>query len=198
MRSSYQRQHWEGWDRHRLYSPGLKTLVVDTPGNGWPKAAKQQPAGAVNAMLQMDQLRYLPDDLLLKTDQATMAHGLEARAPLLDHRLADIAGRLPVHLKVTPQETKVALRHVARKLLPPELANRPKKGFSFSKGDWFRNELRPWVRNMLIEKSTVCNSLFQRATVEQILAEHNAGKRDHASRIYSLLTLELWHRRFFG
>ena len=86
MRSSYQRQHWEGWDRNRLYSSEFKTLVVDTPNGGWPKAQSRQPVGAVNAMLQMDQLRYLPDDLLLKTDQATMAHGLEARAPLLDHR----------------------------------------------------------------------------------------------------------------
>src|SRR4029079_15479514 len=103
LRSSYQRQHWEGWDRERLYSSEMKTLLVDLPTT-WPNIKGHQPAGAVNAMLQMDQLRYLPDDLLLKTDQATMAHGLEARAPLLDHRLAEIAGRLPVHLKVTPAE----------------------------------------------------------------------------------------------
>jgi asparagine synthase (glutamine-hydrolysing) len=198
LRSAYQRQHWEGWDRHRLYSREFKTLLVDTPTTAWPAAKGEPPAGAVNAMLQMDQLRYLPDDLLLKTDQATMAHGLESRAPLLDHRLAEIAGRLPVHLKVTPEETKVALRHVARKLLPSELADRPKKGFSFSKGDWFRNELRPWVRRCLVEESTACSSLFQHATVERILAEHNSGTRDHASRIYSLLSLELWYRRFFA
>jgi asparagine synthase (glutamine-hydrolysing) len=149
-------------------------------------------------MLQLDQEQYLPDDLLLKTDQATMAHGLEARAPLLDHRLAEIAGRLPVHLKVTPRETKVVLRRIAARLLPDELANRPKQGFSFAKADWFRGELRDWVRHCLVESPTASPRLFERDAVERVLNEHNAGKRDHGNRIYSLLALELWYRRFFA
>ncbi len=139
---------------------------------------------------------YLPDDLLLKTDYATMAHSLESRAPLLDPNLARIAAGLPVQLLVSPAETKIALRRVAERWLPPELANRPKKGFSFPIADWFRNELRSWVRSCLLEQSTSVPRYFCRNQVERLLEEHNSGKRDHRGRIYCLLTFELWHRRY--
>jgi asparagine synthase (glutamine-hydrolysing) len=123
---------------------------------------------------------------------------LEARAPLLDHRLADVAGKLPIRLKVTPQETKVALRRIAEKLLPPELAKRRKKGFSFPIGHWFRNELRTWVRDCLLDSSQSVPALFNRDVVERVLAEHETKRRDHSRRIYSLMTLELWYRRHFA
>lgn len=196
QRCTYYRRYWEGWDRHRLYVPevsaslGHDFLAVDRPHG------PDDELHPVNEMLRLDQQSYLPDDLLLKTDYSTMAHSLEARAPLLDHQLAAVAGRLPVHLKVTPRTTKVALRKIAERLLPDELAKRPKKGFSFPLKRWFRHELRDWVRSSLLDSSVATGRFFQRAHIERLLAEHTAGRRDHAGRIYCLLTFELWCRNF--
>jgi asparagine synthase (glutamine-hydrolysing) len=199
QRSSYHRLYWEGWDRHRLYQKQVADDVMGDFAVVEPeKTGDVRALESVNLMLRMDQSHYLPGDLLLKTDYATMAHGLEARAPLLDHQLAKVAGQLPVHLKVTPRETKAALRRVAERWLPAQLANRPKKGFSFPIKNWFRYELRDWVRNCLLETSTTVPQYFQHEHVERVISEHMNGKRDHAGRIYCLLTFELWHRTFMG
>jgi asparagine synthase (glutamine-hydrolysing) len=192
LRCSYHRNYWEGWDRYRLYN---RTLA-DQVGEKFVCADSEHKhrMHPVHEMLYLDQTSYLPDDLLLKTDYATMAHSLESRAPLLDPNLARIAAGLPVPLLVSPVETKIALRRIAERWLPPELANRPKKGFSFPIADWFRNELRSWVRSCLLEQSTSVPRYFCRNQVERLLEEHNSGKRDHRGRIYCLLTFELWHR----
>ena len=199
QRSSYYRRYWEGWDRHQLYTPDMSAML-----NGKftaADAAEQSQIGhlaPLNAMLRLDQASYLSSDLLLKTDQATMAYGIEARAPLLDHLLADFAGRLPIRLKVTAKQTKVALRKLAEKWLPSELSKRPKKGFSFPIADWFRGPLRAWVRHTLLHTSTTSPAYFRPETISQVLDEHTLGRRDHSGRIYTLLTFELWHRNFGG
>lgn len=197
LRSSYHRQFWEGWDRRQLYqrelveelSSGFEVPVTETSG-----VLDHLPA--INRMLRLDQGHYLPDDLLLKTDHATMAFGLEARAPLLDLRLAEHAASLPLHLKVTPSQTKVALRAIAGKWLPADLAARRKKGFSFPIGEWLRGPLNGWCRQLLLEESTSVPRLFRCEHVERVIEEHAAGRRNHAGRIYSLLAFELWHRNF--
>jgi asparagine synthase (glutamine-hydrolysing) len=199
---SYFKHYWEGWDRRRLYSPefaeqvgrefeALDARLADDGDN----TARLDP---LNRMLRIDNAGYLPDDLLLKTDFSTMAFGLEARAPLLDHHLAEVAARLPVHLKATRQETKVALRRMSEKRLPPELVKRPKRGFAVPIRRWLQHELRDWTRDRLLTSSTTVPRYFRRDTVETILNEHAAGKRNHASKIYSLLVFELWHRKYLS
>ena len=195
--SSYFKGYWEGWNRHRLYTPefaerlggaftGLEQRV--SPGD--------LPGDSLNRALLIDSLGYLPDDLLLKTDYSTMAHSLEARAPLLDHRLAEIAAKLPLDLKATKTETKVALRKIAADLLPPELVTRGKRGFAVPMKNWLKTDLREWVRDRLIDSASGTKQLFRPDAIDAILNEHNSGRRNHTSRIYSLLFFELWHRHY--
>ncbi|WP_397571437.1 asparagine synthase (glutamine-hydrolyzing) [Schlesneria sp. T3-172] len=195
-RSQYQRQSWEGWERHSLYQPELtEKLAGRFEALNDVDQAETSMLDPLNLALRQDQGTCLADRLLLKGDYATMASGLEARAPLLDHLLADVAGRLPLHLKATSQTTKVALREIARRYLPAEIISRRKKGFSMPLDRWFRGELAQWTRQCLIDDSVTRSRYFQRQAVERLLAEHAAGK-NHAARIHTLLTFELWSRAY--
>lgn len=193
-RSEYHRQGWEGWERFALYQPDL----ADSIGGRFDSLRDAENASdsdldPLNAALQLDQGTVLADRLLLKGDSATMAYGLEARAPLLDHQLAAIAGQLPIHLKATTSKTKVALREIASRYLSAQIIGRRKKGFSMPLDRWFRTNLRDWMRTCLLDESVSLPRFFQRATVEQLLKEHDAGK-NHAGRIHTLLMFELWCR----
>lgn len=200
LRCTYKRKAWEGWDRYNLYSDDLRQAMDDCYSEeaDWIPLSQCPYTDPVNAMISIDQNWYLPDDLLLKTDQATMAQSLESRAPLLDHRLAAVAGELPTYMKATKTETKVVLRNIAKQLLPVELASRPKKGFTFPISQWLREDLKSWVHELLCESSVMVPQLFRPDYVKQILTEHNSGKQDHGIKIYTLLTLELWYRNFVG
>ena len=127
-----------------------------------------------------------------------MAWGLEARAPLLDHHLAAVAGSLPAHLKTAGSETKVALRRIAEHWLPPELVRRPKRGFSVPLAEWFRGRLRGWVRECLLDSSATLGPCFRRQGIERVLLEHESGRRNRASKIYALLFFELWYRHYLA
>lgn len=195
-RGEYHRQGWEGWERFSLYQPDL----AETIGGRFdsirdPLDSQNDALSPLNRALQFDQGTVLADRLLLKGDSATMAFGLEARAPLLDHRLAAVAGRLPLELKVTPQRTKVALREIASRYLPSEVISRRKKGFSMPIDRWYRHDLSDWARCCLLDDSVLLPRFFQRSAVELLLKEHAAGK-NHAGRIHTLLMLELWGRHY--
>jgi len=194
---SYYKHYWEGWDRHALFTADLaQQLQQSFTATDAILNTYQQPEEMLNQMLQLDQLSYLPDDLLLKTDFSTMAYGLESRAPFLDHELATVAGRLPTQLKTTREETKIALRRIAAKYLPASITERPKRGFAVPVRRWFKQQLKDWVSTCLIDESSTVGSLFQKKAVQKILSEHNHGLRNHASKIYSLLVFELWYRHY--
>jgi asparagine synthase (glutamine-hydrolysing) len=187
---------WEGWERYGLYQPNVIESVEERFCSCRDaEDADSPPLDPLNAALRLDQGAVLADRLLLKSDYATMAYGLESRAPLLDHRLAEVAGRLPLHLKATSRRTKVALREMARRYLPAEIVERRKKGFSMPLDRWFRRELRDFTRRSLLDDSVTQPRFFQRAAIERLLAEHERGK-NHAGRIHALLTFELWCREF--
>ncbi len=195
-RSEYQRQSWEGWERFSLYQPDFSQMVVNQVGIlHHSDDPTEQTLSPLNEALKRDQGTVLADRLLLKGDYATMAYGLESRAPLLDHQLAAIAGTLPLELKATPKTTKVALREIAKRYLPDEIINRRKKGFSMPIDRWFRSDLKSWVQSCLIDDSVSLPRYFQRPAVERLLSEHAAGK-NHSARIHSLLTFELWCRAY--
>ena len=194
-RSEYQRQSWEGWERFSLYSEELAHSVGDQFESLTDGQEDSYELDPLNLALQQDQGTGLADRLLLKGDYATMAFGLESRAPLLDHHLAAMASRLPLSLKATQQNTKIALREVARRYLPTEIITRRKKGFSMPIDRWFRNELRDWTRNCLLDESVSLPRYFHRPTIERLLSEHAAGK-NHSARIHTLLTFELWCRAY--
>jgi asparagine synthase (glutamine-hydrolysing) len=149
------------------------------------------PAGAGIASLQLLDLEgYLPGDLLPKADVASMAHSLELRSPLLDHRVVELGLALPDALKVRGRTGKVALRQAFADLLPPAVAGRAKSGFGVPLGRWFRSDLRELAYDLLPSD----RGWFRPEAVRRLLDEHGSGRSDHGHRLWCLLMLELWVR----
>jgi asparagine synthase (glutamine-hydrolysing) len=137
---------------------------------------------------------YLPDDLMVKVDVASMAHGLEARSPLLDHVLMEWAVGLPDRVKMARGVTKTLFKSAMEQYLPAELLYRPKMGFSCPVDHWFRNELKEFAHDTLLSQSARQRGLFRSDYVQRLLDEHCGLTRDHHTRLWALLMLELWFR----
>ena len=142
-----------------------------------------------------NQATYLPDDLLIKADRCSMAASLEARAPFLDHQLAELVAPMPMNLKLKGATTKYLLKEVARDYLPDHIIDRKKHGFGVPLGAWLRNDISP-VKDLLLSESARQRGLMNMATVETLIQEHETGQRDHNRILWTLLTLEQWHREF--
>ena len=137
---------------------------------------------------------YLPDDLMAKVDVASMAHGLEARSPLLDHVLMEWAVGLPEEVKMARGVTKALFKSAMEPYLPAELLYRPKMGFSCPVDHWFRNEIKELAYDTLLSQSARHRGLFRPDYVQRLLDEHCGFTRDHHTRLWALLMLELWFR----
>jgi asparagine synthase (glutamine-hydrolysing) len=153
-------------------------------------------ASVIDKMLEVDIDTYLAGDLIPKIDIATMAYGLEARSPFLDHELMELAASIPANLKVHGAEKKWILREALRGWLPGDLLDRPKQGFSVPLSAWLRTDLRSWSREILLDPVTLGRGYFRREAVEGLLERHAAGVDADDQRIWSLLMLELWHREY--
>jgi asparagine synthase (glutamine-hydrolysing) len=151
----------------------------------------------LDAALETDVNYYLPDDLLVKMDRASMAHSLEARSPFLDHIFMEFAASLPPGMKFAGREKKRILKAALRDKLPSAILDRPKMGFGAPISRWFRNELREMTHDILLSKRAAERGYFNGARVANLLEAHCAGKRDHAEILWDLLVLELWQRTFF-
>jgi len=147
-------------------------------------------------LLYLDSKTYLPGDILTKVDRMTMAHSIEARAPLLDHKLIEFVQSIPAGLKLRGRETKSILKKAVAGLIPEEIINRPKQGFGVPIRKWFNGELRELLHDTLTDKQTRERGLLNQRAVLAVLDEHRRGRRDYAVHLWGLLTLELWHRGF--
>jgi asparagine synthase (glutamine-hydrolysing) len=146
--------------------------------------------------MHVDVQTYLPDDLLVKMDIATMAQSLEARSPLLDHEMMEFAASLPPDLKLHGRTSKVLLKSLLRPLVPPALLHRPKMGFGVPLDHWFRGPLREFLREMLSSRRCLERGYLQRGMVDAMVEEHIAGRRNWHYHLWDLLMLELWFRTF--
>jgi asparagine synthase (glutamine-hydrolysing) len=144
----------------------------------------------VTGLQLLDLETYLPGDLLLKADIASMAHSLELRSPFLDHEVIALGLALPDSLKIRGREGKVALRRAFAADLPAEVARRGKTGFGVPLGRWFREDLRETAHDLL----STDRGWFRQSEVRQLLGEHESGHADHGHRLWCLLMLELWVR----
>lgn len=161
------------------------------------RAIWESSAGAptLNRLLDLNVRTYLLDDLLVKTDRMSMAHGLEVRCPLLDTELLTFAATLPPSLKARRMSLKRVLKAAVRDLIPEEIIDRPKRGFGVPLDRWFRGDLRAYVDGTLgTSQSRVKRHLAPEA-VDRILAEHHGGSRNHGHALWTLLTLEVFLRR---
>jgi len=135
---------------------------------------------------------YLPDDLLVKVDVASMAHGLETRSPLLDHVFMEWAVGLPERLKMARGVSKALFKSAMEPYLPADLVYRPKMGFSCPIDHWLRNDLKELAYDTLVSHNASVRGLFRPARVRRLLDEHCSGTRDHHQQLWALLMLELW------
>jgi asparagine synthase (glutamine-hydrolysing) len=148
----------------------------------------------IDRMLDTDVNTYLPGDLLVKMDTATMAYSVEGRSPFLDQHVMEFAAALPPQLKLRGMRGKVLLKSTLRGLVPDEILHRPKMGFGVPLGRWFREELRDLPAEALMGSDSRIHAYVKPAAVAALIREHQEGSADHSSRLWALLQLELWHR----
>jgi len=169
-------------------------------------AAARVPLGYVTAQLGpadadirdrvrfADLVTYLPEDLLVKMDRATMANSLEARSPLLDHEVVEFGASLPIEHLISGGSTKVLLRHIARDLLPGTLATRPKQGFAVPMDDWFRQALGDVFVDSVLASDAASRQHLDLTPARQLLERHRKGSADNGKKLWTLLMFEMWAR----
>lgn len=153
-------------------------------------------AGIVDATLLADIMTYLPNDLLVKVDIATMAVSLEARSPFLDHKVIEFAASLPERLKLRGLTSKYLLKRVLKQLLPAENLRRPKMGFGVPISHWLRGEMQPFMRETILSEKAFRRGFFKPEAVKQLVELHTRGEREYSQKLWTLLMLEQWFQRF--
>jgi asparagine synthase (glutamine-hydrolysing) len=137
---------------------------------------------------------YMTDDVLAKVDRMSMAHSLEVRSPLLDHRILEFAARLPSSLKMDSSRGKLPLRALAAKRLPADVLAAPKRGFSIPAARWLRGELKPIANDLLFDRKSDLHGALDESAVRRVWNEHQDGSRDHSVLMWGLMMLGLWER----
>tara|TARA_B100001123_G_scaffold305220_1_gene340968 strand:- start:171 stop:2099 length:1929 start_codon:yes stop_codon:yes gene_type:complete len=153
-------------------------------------------AAGVERLVATDIQMYLPDDLLVKMDIASMAHSLEVRSPFLDHHVVEFAARVPASFKLQRGRTKPLLADVVAPSLPPSVLRRRKMGFGVPIEHWLRGDLRELAHDLLLSSRALGRGYFVRGTLERYLSEHERGEAQHHMRVWGLMMLEQWHRTF--
>jgi asparagine synthase (glutamine-hydrolysing) len=150
----------------------------------------------VDATLNVDLDLYLPYDLLVKVDIASMAVGLEARSPMVDHEFVEFVATLPARFKISGLTLKAIFKKALRGLLPERILTRRKMGFGVPLDHWFRGQLSELLRDTLLSQRSLERGYFRRRSVEQLVEAHISGRSNHQYQLWNLLMLELWHRVF--
>jgi len=181
-----------------LYTPALREATAGFDSLELLCAAyeAQDAVDFVDATLGVDVTTYLPDDLLVKVDIASMAHSLEARSPILDHVFMEFAASIPSSLKLRGLTKKYIFKRAVRDLLPAPVIDRPKMGFGVPIDRWFRRELREMAYDTLLGRRCLDRGLFQPVVVRRLLDEHVEGHAEWHPHLWCLLFLELWFQRF--
>src|SRR5919199_978703 len=202
-RPPLERHH--GWKE--IFSPEARAALVEPARRvagadalaGW-RARYAETAGAepLARLQDVDIGTYLVDDLLVKTDRASMAHSLEVRVPFLDPVVAEPAFALPTSHKVLALAKKRLLRRAAAGLVPRAIVHGPKRGFSIPAAAWLRGDLRPFARDMLAPDALRRDGFFRPDAVTRLLDEHESGREDHSRPLWGLLCFQLWRQTAAG
>ena len=182
----------------RLYRPALRAQVGDHDAFGVQEEFFRRSEGwhPLSRIQYVDFKTYLPDDILAKVDRASMAHSLEVRVPLLDHRFVEHVATIPADLKIRNGSGKYVFKRALEGLVPPDVLTRPKMGFSVPLDLWFRGELRAPFEERVLAPGSFTESLFEPGAMRSLWDEHQKGTRDRSYPLWALLTLEHWGRRF--
>ncbi|HIE44434.1 MAG TPA: asparagine synthase (glutamine-hydrolyzing), partial [Candidatus Omnitrophica bacterium] len=185
-------------EKPSLYTEKLRRCINGyNPGDSFFKIIDESDAGEiVEKIMNADVVSYLPDDLLVKIDIASMANSLEARSPFLDHRLIEFAATMPLTMKLKGFHLKYILKKTMKDILPHKILHRRKMGFGVPVGKWFRGELKSYVYEILLGDRSIKRGYFNKDYVKHLIDEHISGKKNYERRIWALLNFELWHRMF--
>lgn len=170
----------------------VRGLQLAVGGQRRPRSSDRAALHPAERMMIADTVAYLVDDVLVKVDRASMAHSLEVRVPLLDHRVVESAWTLPLAMRIRGGRTKWVLREVLARRVPPALTERPKRGFAQPIGAWLRGPLRPWAEDLLSPVALDRVGLVHPAPVRALWAEHVAGRADHHAALWAVLVLQAW------
>ena len=184
--------------RSQLYTDDFRAALTESDplqflAQGFARSSRRDP---VTSTSLTDLVTYLPCDLMTKVDIASMAHGLECRQPFLDHRVVELAAGMPLRLKFRGGRGKRILLRTFADLLPAPIRRRGKMGFGVPLDHWFRNEVKGFAREVLLERRTLGRGYFRPEVVRQMLEDHQGGRFDHSNRLWALLFLELWQRQW--
>ena len=172
----------------------LKSVKIDESMTIKNELQKDNASDFLNKMMYADVKRYLPDDLLVKMDIATMANSLEARSPFLDHELMELAASVPPRLKLKGMTKKYILKKALQNTLPKEILHRRKMGFGVPLVNWFRGDLQEFAYNSLMGNNAFISSYLRTEGIKDILNKHKSKRKDNSAIIWNLLWLEMWGR----
>ena len=192
--------HFNDLRKNALYSENFLSNLNGSFGKGaetFRKIAESvSTRNAIDKLLYLDSKTYLPSDILTKVDRMSMAASLEARVPLLDHKLIDFVMQIPPELKLKGFETKYIFKKAMEGIVPREILYREKQGFGMPINEWINSNLRERIHSELLEKRTLERGYFEEKYIKMLLDEHSANRRDHSYPIWVLWMAELWHRQF--
>lgn len=185
-------------ERTELYTPEFAERIDMTATSAFlrDRFDRSDATDGVNELLDVDVQTYLPGDLLVKMDIATMAHSLEVRSPFLDHKLMEFAAALPGSWKISGKMTKKLLKDALRPWLPDHLLDRPKLGFGVPIAEWLAGPLSQLPRDVLLDERARARGFFRESAVEKLIDEHVLGDHDNSSKLWALIQLELWLQMF--
>jgi len=189
---------FERAEREKMYRPSLRQSLQSSWAEDYirEKYAATDAPDEVERIMQLDINTYLPEDLLVKVDIATMANSLEARSPLLDHKLVEFAARVPLEYKLRGRTGKYLMKQALRGILPDQILDRSKMGFGVPISEWFRGELSGYLEDHLFAADCASREYFDMDFLRQLSDQHQNRFRDHGYRLWALLNFELWHRQF--
>jgi asparagine synthase (glutamine-hydrolysing) len=199
----------EGWQRYldastlfryedhkRLFRPEAFSQMSNDGGHGASLQSLSRFNGDwISAMQYLDLKSYLPLVILTKVDRMSMAHSIEARVPLLDHKLVEFAATIPPELKLRNGQTKYIFKQALRGLLPDAIIDRPKHGFAVPLGRWFRGRLGDFVRDLLLSDTSRQRGILDPAYIDGLIRLHESG-RNLDMQLWTLISFELWCRTF--
>ena len=192
--------HFTELNKRSLYTKDFRAKLCNNGFSAGHKlfrsfAEKVDTGDAVDKLLYLDSKTYLPGDILTKVDRMSMAVSLEARTPLLDHKLIEFVTRIPSSLKLKGLETKHIFKRAVRGLVPDEILDRPKQGFGVPIQEWINRQLRERIHEILMSQKFRERGIVNMDYVALLLEEHERNRRDHSSTLWALYVLELWYRK---
>ena len=182
-------------EMQKLFLPEFSTLLA--PFDPWRSKAAYLESGGnwLSSLQELDINNYLPLDILTKVDRMSMAHSIETRVPLLDHKLVEFAATIPPEMNLRGGTTKYILKRAMRGILPDRIIDRPKQGFAIPLGYWFRGKLGSYVRDLLLGEQGRRRGFFHQPYIESLLARHERGQNLDL-QLWTLISFELWSRSF--